>query len=108
MDQPTTAGPCGLSRSLNPVVYVAKCWVPAAPLDWFSLTQKRSKELRLGITVETTENREGGCQAVQAPLRSVRAGSVSQRSSTGMGGHQRSPTVRRNRRSGALRLKQLG
>jgi hypothetical protein len=25
-----------------------------------SLTQKRSWELRLGITVETTENREGG------------------------------------------------
>jgi hypothetical protein len=41
-------------------------------------------------------------RAVQAPLRSVRAGSVSQRSSTGMGGHQRSPTVRRNRRSRAL------
>ena len=39
---------------------------------------------------------------------SVRAGSVSQGSSTGMGGHQRSPTVRRNRRSRALRLKQLG
>jgi hypothetical protein len=73
-----------------------------------SLTQKRSWELRLGITVETTENREGGSQAVQAPLRSVRGGSVSQRSSTGMGGHQRSPTVGRNRRSRALRLKQLG
>jgi hypothetical protein len=39
---------------------------------------------------------------------SVRAGSVSQRSSTGMGGHQRSSTVQRNRRSRALRLKQLG
>ena len=50
----------------------------------------------------------GGNQAVQAPLRSVRAGSVSQRSSTGIGGHQWSPTVRRNRRSLALRLMQLG
>jgi hypothetical protein len=65
-------------------------------------------ELRLVVTVETTENREGGSQAVQASLRSVRAGSVPQRSSTGMGGHRRSPTVRRNRRSRALRLKQLG
>jgi hypothetical protein len=40
--------------------------------------------------------------------RPVRAGSVSQRSSSGMGGHQRSPTVRRNHRSEALRPKQLG
>jgi hypothetical protein len=38
----------------------------------------------------------------------VRAGSVPQRSTTGIGGHQRSPTVRRNRRSRALRLTQLG
>jgi hypothetical protein len=49
-----------------------------------------------------------GSQAVQAPLRSVRAGSGPQRSNMGMGGHQRSPTVRRNRRSRALRLRQLG
>jgi hypothetical protein len=39
---------------------------------------------------------------VQARLRSVRAGSVPQRSSRGISGHQRSPTVRRNRRSPAL------
>jgi hypothetical protein len=65
-------------------------------------------ELRLGITVETLRTGDGGSQAVQAPLRSVRAGSVSQRSSTGISGHQRSPTVQRNCRSWALRLKQLG
>jgi hypothetical protein len=40
--------------------------------------------------------------------RSVRAGSVSQRSRTGIGGHQRSSTVQRNRRSPALQLMQLG
>ena len=34
--------------------------------------------------------------------------SVPQRSRTGSSGHQRSPTVRRNRRSRALRLTQLG
>jgi hypothetical protein len=65
-------------------------------------------ELRVVISVETTENRKRGSQAVQAPLRWVRAGSVPQRSSRGMSGHQRSPTVGRNRRSRTLRLKQLG
>jgi hypothetical protein len=39
---------------------------------------------------------------------SVRAGSVPQRSTTGISGHQRSLTVQRNRRSLALWLKQLG
>ena len=67
--------------------YMAKCWVPALPLTWFFLTQKRSWEPHLGITVETTENRECGSPAVQASLRSVRAGSVSQRSNTGISGH---------------------
>jgi hypothetical protein len=43
-------------------------------------------ELRLGITVETTENRERGSQAVQAPLRWVRVTTVEH-------GHKRSPTV---------------
>jgi hypothetical protein len=47
-------------------------------------------------------------QAGQAPLRSVRTGSVSQRSSTGVSGHQRSPRVQRNRRSLALQVTQLG
>jgi hypothetical protein len=41
-------------------------------------------------------------------VNSVRAGSVSQRSSTAITGHERSLTVQRNRRSQALRLKQLG
>jgi hypothetical protein len=45
---------------------------------------------------------------MQASLSSVRAGSVPQRSSTGIRGHQRSPTVQRNRRSAALQLRQLG
>jgi hypothetical protein len=38
----------------------------------------------------------------------VRAGSVPQRSTTGIGGHQRLLMVRRNRRSPALQLMQLG
>jgi hypothetical protein len=38
----------------------------------------------------------------------VRTGSVPQRSSMGVSGHQRSPTVPQNRRSRALQLKQLG
>ena len=46
-------------------------------------------------------------QAAQSSLRPVRAGSVSQRSSTGIGGRQRSPTVQRNRRSPALHLTQV-
>jgi hypothetical protein len=41
------------------------------------------------------------------PDLSVRAGSVPQRSTTGIGGHQRSLTVQRNRRSPALQLRQL-
>ena len=45
---------------------------------------------------------------MQATVRSVRAGSVPQRSGTGISSHQRSLTVQRNRRSRALRLKQLG
>jgi hypothetical protein len=40
--------------------------------------------------------------------RSVRGGSVSQRSRMGISGHQRSPTVQTNRRSWALQFKQLG
>jgi hypothetical protein len=40
--------------------------------------------------------------------RLVRAGSVSQRSTRGIGGRQRSLTVQRNRRSEALWLTQLG
>jgi hypothetical protein len=87
---------------------VTRCVTLSAATAFVKRPQKRSWELRLGITVETIENGDGGSQAVQALLRSVRAGSVSQRSSTGMGGHQRSPTVRKNRRSRALRLKQLG
>jgi hypothetical protein len=43
---------------------------------------------------------------VDPPL--VRAGSVSEGSSTGIGGRQRSPTVQRNRRSPTLQLKQQG
>jgi hypothetical protein len=43
---------------------------------------------------------------LQARLSPVRAGSVSQRSRTGSSGHQRSPTVRTNRRSSPLQLKQ--
>jgi hypothetical protein len=39
---------------------------------------------------------------------SVRSGSVPQRSTTGICGHQRSPTVQKNRRSLPLRLTQLG
>jgi hypothetical protein len=41
-------------------------------------------------------------------MGSVRAGSVPQRSRTGISGHQRSPTVQRNRRSLAVQLKKLG
>jgi hypothetical protein len=46
--------------------------------------------------------------ALQARLSCVRAGSVPQRSRTGISGHQQSPTVQRNRRSPALQLRQLG
>ena len=63
-------------------------------------------ELSLVVTVDRGVPARWS-QAVQAALRSVRAGSVSQRSSTGMSGHQRSPTVRRNRRSLPFRLTQL-
>jgi hypothetical protein len=49
-----------------------------------------------------------GGQTAQALLSWIRAGSVSQRSSRGIGGRQRSPTVQRNRRSPALQLMQLG
>jgi hypothetical protein len=55
-----------------------------------SLTQKRSWELHLGITVETTENRESGSQAVQAPLP---LGPCWVRAATVRYGHGRSPTV---------------
>jgi hypothetical protein len=58
-------------------------------------------ELDLVVTVETIRDQKGE-SAVQVPLHSVRAGSVSERTLMGMGGHQRSPTVRRNRRSPAL------
>jgi hypothetical protein len=43
-----------------------------------------------------------------APLHWVRAGSVPQRTHTGISGHQRSPTVQRNSRLLPLQLKQLG
>jgi len=69
-----------------------------------SLTRKMSQQL----PYPSPAARWSVGQAVQAPRNSVRAGSVPQRSSAGMGGHQRSPTVRRTRRSLALRLKQLG
>jgi len=48
-----------------------------------------------------------GTRAVQALLTSVRTGSVSERTRTGVGGHRRSPTVQRNRRSPGLQLTQL-
>jgi hypothetical protein len=41
-------------------------------------------------------------------LSPVRAGSVPQRSRAGSSGHQQSPTVRTNRRSSSLQLKQQG
>jgi hypothetical protein len=105
----TTKGTSGLSRTPRSRYSSGEMLgASQSPLAGYFLTQKRSWELRLGTTVETTENRKGGSRAVQAPLRSVRAGSVSQRSSTGMGGQLRSPTVRRNRRSRTLRLTQLG
>jgi hypothetical protein len=109
MDQRTTAGAWGLYRTVQSR-YLRGEMLSTQPLsiDSFFLTRKRSRELRLGITVETTENREDGAKLCKPPLRSVRAGSVSQRSSTGIGGHQRSPVVQRNRRSLALRLRQLG
>ena len=44
---------------LNPVVYVAKCWVPAVPIDWFFPDAEAVIGVRLGITVETTENQGG-------------------------------------------------
>jgi hypothetical protein len=56
-----------------------------------------------------TEDRSAdGVSDRTGPHFSVRAGSVPQRSTTGIAGHQRSPTVQSNRRSLALRLKQLG
>jgi hypothetical protein len=45
---------------------------------------------------------------VQALLTWVRTGSVSERSRTGVGGHQRSPVMQRNRRSPPVQLKHLG
>jgi hypothetical protein len=84
--------------------------VPAAPVGaGFFRTQKRSWELRLGITVETTENR-GRWGVKRRKLRYARSalGPCRNGRVRGMGGHQWSPTVRRNRRSRALRLTQLG
>jgi hypothetical protein len=60
------------------------------------------------VSPERASCKERWSQAVQATLHSVRAGSVPQRSSRGMGGHLRSPTVRRNRRSRALQLSSWG
>jgi hypothetical protein len=51
--------------------------------------------LRLVVTVETASDQESGSQAVRAPLRSVRTGSVAQQSRKGISGHQRSPRVQR-------------
>jgi hypothetical protein len=50
----------------------------------------------------------GGDQFLQGRLSQVRAGSVPQRSRTGIGGHRRSRTVQKNRRSLPLQLRQLG
>jgi len=53
---------------------------------------------------------EGGvpeASATTGPHPSVRTGSVPQRSITGIGGHQRSRMVQRNRRSSTLQLIQL-
>jgi hypothetical protein len=57
----------------------------------FFLTWKRSRQLPCPSSGE-----EECSQATQARLSSVRAGSVPQRSSMGIGGHQRSPPVQRN------------
>ena len=46
--------------------------------------------------------------ATRRDRTSVRAGSVSQRSTLGVSGHQRLLTVHRNRRSPAVQLRQLG
>ena len=60
MDQRTTAGAWGLSRTVQSR-YLCGEMLSTQPLsiDSFFLTRNRSQELRLGITVETTENREG-------------------------------------------------
>jgi hypothetical protein len=49
-----------------------------------------------------------GRSARQAGLSPVHAGTVPQRSRTGIGGHQRSPTVRRTAGHRPLQLRQLG
>ena len=51
----TTRGTAVCLGHPGPAIYLGKCSVPAAPsVLVFFLTQKRSWELCLGITVETT------------------------------------------------------
>jgi hypothetical protein len=84
------------------------------PSDWFF--PDTEDVIRAAMSAATAwsygryRRRPGGVggRAAQAPLSSVRAGSVPQRSSMGSSGRQRSPTVGRNRRSSAVPLTQLG
>jgi hypothetical protein len=78
------------------------------PIHWFFPDTEAVMELRLVVTVETTEVLKVRVKLCKPRWRSVRTGSVPQRFCTGTGGHQRSPAVQRNRRSSALQLTQLG
>jgi hypothetical protein len=78
-------------------------------LGWDAAPQPPSGCHRLVVTIGHGGRPEGaGGQATQAPLTSVRAGSVPQGSGTGVSGRQWTPAVQRNRRSLPFRLTQLG
>jgi hypothetical protein len=68
-NQPNRSGHHGHHR---PAIYSSPGILPHPPQVDATLLVPDTEavmELRLGITVETTENRERGSQAVQAPLR---------------------------------------
>jgi hypothetical protein len=98
---------------------VAWSYIPRGPTDLTAMRTDHSDILNrvvplavIGLPCRSVPGRGGPQrrrrQRPDGLEPSVRAGSVSQRSSTGMSGNQRSPTVRRNPRSRALRLTQLG
>jgi hypothetical protein len=68
---------------------------PPSCLLLITVTHGTASRLRCGLAPMLTGDQPP--QAGQAPLTSVRAGSVSQRSSTGSSGHQRSPKVTERR-----------
>jgi hypothetical protein len=71
---------------------------PASLLDLTGLSSRRQLPAARRMVRE----------AVQARSTRVRTGSVAERAPTGIGGHQQSRTVQRNRRLPDLQLRQLG